>query len=237
MAYREGASPVVCFIHGLGCDHTHYGAVWDQHALANYAILIPDLPGYGFSSKFPDLDYSLNKMAGLLHQLLNRRVSGPVVLVGHSMGGAIAQLMIQQKQHPVSGFINVEGNLIRADCTFSRKASQVDFPTFVSQRFPALQHAYENHPYGHSLKRSLAHAFYRQSLDLVRLSDSETFLNHFRHITLPRVYMYGQKNRLHPVLPHLNNVPRIAIPHSGHFPMLDNPEFFYASIASAIANF
>jgi len=237
VAYREGASPLLCFIHGLGCDHKHYGAVWDHPAMANHAILIPDLPGYGFSSKFPEMDYSLNKMAELLHRLLHLWTSDSVVLVGHSMGGAIAQLMIQQNPHPIAGFVNVEGNLIGADCTFSRKASQVDFSTFASLRFPALQRAYENHPYGRSLKRSLAHTFYQQSQDLVQLSDSETLLNHFLHMSLPRVYVYGEKNRSHPVLPRLSTVSRIEIPNSGHFPMLDNPDDFFASIARAVASF
>jgi len=47
------------------------------------------------------------------------------------MGGATAQLAISEKPPGLIGFINVEGNLIGEDCTFSRQATRVDFSTFL----------------------------------------------------------------------------------------------------------
>ena len=70
-------------------------------------------------------------MARLIHPLLQRLEPSSVVLIGHSMGGATAQLAISEKPPGLIGFINVEGNLIGEDCTFSRQATRVDFSTFL----------------------------------------------------------------------------------------------------------
>lgn len=74
------------FLHGVGGGH----AAWDRQvpyfAERGYRALAWDQPGYGDS---PAVDpYDLEHVSGALARLLG---DGPAVLVGHSMGGFIAQ--------------------------------------------------------------------------------------------------------------------------------------------------
>jgi 2-hydroxy-6-oxonona-2,4-dienedioate hydrolase len=54
-----------------------------------YRVIAFDLPGFGASEK-PDRPYTLAALAGEVIAFLERWTRGPVVLVGHSMGGAVA---------------------------------------------------------------------------------------------------------------------------------------------------
>src|SRR4029077_20469429 len=91
MLYRAGpadAAPVV-LIHGLGQN----GAKdWDKliPALSSrYQVLALDLPGFGQSDKGNEL-YSPVNFTRVIESVVGSRVSRPFVLVGHSMGGAVA---------------------------------------------------------------------------------------------------------------------------------------------------
>ncbi len=228
--------PALLFLHGLGCDATHYQKA-HQHSLLNeYVVLTPDLPGYGRNANYPSPN-TLEEIADFLREELHQRLHAPLVLVGHSMGGALALLMMQRPIPNIAGFINVEGNLVAADCTMSRKAASVDYTRFLTERLPALQRKFRWHRYGESLQRTNPEFFYQHSKDLVRLSDREELLHQFLNLAIPRVYMYGSENKHHPVMPRLEGIPKMEISKSGHFPMLDNPDEFYAAVAFAAGGF
>ncbi len=55
--------------------------------LAGHAL---DLPGFGFSPPPADRDYSLNARVATVIGLIEERASGPVHLVGNSLGGAVS---------------------------------------------------------------------------------------------------------------------------------------------------
>jgi lipase len=86
--YRFGpARPAqVLAIHGL----TGHGQRWQTLAghLAEFAITAPDLLGHGRSSW--DAPWSIDANVDALAALLEADAAGPVVVVGHSFGGAIA---------------------------------------------------------------------------------------------------------------------------------------------------
>jgi pimeloyl-ACP methyl ester carboxylesterase len=91
MLYRAGPAdgePVV-LIHGLGRNASRD---WDEliPALSSrYQVLALDLPGFGQSDKGNEL-YSPENFARVIEAVIGSRVSRPFVLVGHSMGGAVA---------------------------------------------------------------------------------------------------------------------------------------------------
>ncbi len=76
------------------CLHGRWGraetwADFIQHYGKQYRIIAPDQRGHGLSSK-PVAEYTTEEMAGDVIELLNFLKIDSVMLVGHSMGGAVA---------------------------------------------------------------------------------------------------------------------------------------------------
>jgi pimeloyl-ACP methyl ester carboxylesterase len=75
-------------LHGYGESLTTWRAVFDRLA-RNGRVIAIDLPGFGGSAK-PDVSYSLPAMTERLSQFIDRWTTGPLVVIGHSMGGELA---------------------------------------------------------------------------------------------------------------------------------------------------
>ena len=86
---RAGRGDTTLFlIHGFGESLFTWRAVVDPLA-AHYRVVAVDLPGFGGSTK-PDASYSVDSMTARLSNFLDRHIRGPVIVVGHSMGGQLA---------------------------------------------------------------------------------------------------------------------------------------------------
>jgi len=75
-------------LHGYGESLTTWRATFDALAIGHRVVAI-DLPGFGGSAK-PDVPYSLPAFTERLSRFIDRWTTGPLVLVGHSMGGELA---------------------------------------------------------------------------------------------------------------------------------------------------
>ena len=88
-AVRAGkGDTTLLLLHGYGESLTTWRAVFDRLAARSKVIAI-DLPGFGGSGK-PDTVYSLGAMTDRLSSFIDQWTAGPVVVVGHSMGGELA---------------------------------------------------------------------------------------------------------------------------------------------------
>ncbi|NOT09278.1 MAG: alpha/beta fold hydrolase [Gemmatimonadales bacterium] len=83
----EGDTTLV-LLHGFGESLTVWRPIFDRLTEKNRVVAL-DLPGFGGSAK-PAASYSLESMTERLTGFLDRWVPGPVVMVGHSMGGELA---------------------------------------------------------------------------------------------------------------------------------------------------
>ncbi len=98
-----GASRVVVFLHGSGpgaSGHSNFKFNYPWLARQGWRCIVPDLPGYGLSSKPTDREYVLDFFVETLHAFLQALGVTPCVLVGNSLGGAIA--MKYTLDHPES---------------------------------------------------------------------------------------------------------------------------------------
>ncbi len=86
----EGSGPPVVLIHGFAGSTFSWRFVIPDLAKAHRVIAI-DLPGFGFSDRGPGVDYSQTGQAERLVALLDLLGIQRATLIGHSMGGAIAQ--------------------------------------------------------------------------------------------------------------------------------------------------
>ena len=88
-AVRAGSGDTtLLFLHGYGESLVTWQGVLDPLS-RRYAVLAVDLPGFGLADK-PDGPYDLPAQLTRLTALLDQETRGPVVVVGHSMGGALA---------------------------------------------------------------------------------------------------------------------------------------------------
>jgi pimeloyl-ACP methyl ester carboxylesterase len=87
--YEGGEGPTLVLLHGFAADRT----VWLPLAAqltAHFHVVIPDLPGWGESSRNPDGRYGVADQVQRLGDFLAALRLERVGLVGHSMGAAIA---------------------------------------------------------------------------------------------------------------------------------------------------
>jgi len=90
----------VLLVHGLGCDSDDWA--WQLDPLRErYRVVAVDLRGHGRSS-VPSSGYTPPDVAADLAVLLNRLEIGPVVVVGHSLGGVVATALAVEHPHRVS---------------------------------------------------------------------------------------------------------------------------------------
>ena len=78
----------VVFLHGYSESLLSFRGPFDQLA-KHYRVVALDVPGFGLSDK-PAEPWDLATQTARLTAFLDAHTKGPVVLVGHSMGGAVA---------------------------------------------------------------------------------------------------------------------------------------------------
>jgi 3-oxoadipate enol-lactonase len=99
--YRvRGQGETLLLIHGLGSS----GADWEFQIRAlerHYRVIVPDLPGTGYSPAFEG-DFSIGDCADVLWALLDHLQIPRTNIAGFSLGGAVALEMALQRPRNVS---------------------------------------------------------------------------------------------------------------------------------------
>lgn len=90
---EEGSGAPVVWVHGSGPGVNAYSNFFPNYrviAAAGYRSVMPDMLGFGWSSKPTGIDYTLDLFVPSLVEFLDRLEITRCVLVGNSLGGAIA---------------------------------------------------------------------------------------------------------------------------------------------------
>jgi pimeloyl-ACP methyl ester carboxylesterase len=102
------AAPPLILVHG-GQDHCRN---WDwvaQDLRRDWHVIAPDLRGHGDSAYSPSGDYSMMAFVYDLAQLIHQLALGPVTIVAHSLGGAIALRYAGVYPQTVRALVAIEG--------------------------------------------------------------------------------------------------------------------------------
>lgn len=104
------SAPTLVLVHG------YTGSKENWYRLAEslgrrYRLVIPDLPGWGESERKPGADYGYAAQAANLAAFIGEVADGPVVLVGHSMGGGVVAVAAARYPDDVSrvGLLDASG--------------------------------------------------------------------------------------------------------------------------------
>lgn len=99
---EAGSGPAVVFLHGSGpgaSGVSNFRQNIDAFVSAGYRVLLPDLIGYGESSKPEGIDYTLQLFTDTVRDALRQHGVDKAHLVGNSLGGAIAiQLALDEPE-------------------------------------------------------------------------------------------------------------------------------------------
>ncbi|WP_225724877.1 MULTISPECIES: alpha/beta fold hydrolase [unclassified Nocardia] len=90
--FGPAGAPQVLALHGV----TGHGKRWEQVAerLPGVRVIAPDLRGHGRSTPLPPWDFET--IVADLVELFTAEIAAPVVLVGHSFGGAVGLHLLQR---------------------------------------------------------------------------------------------------------------------------------------------
>jgi len=103
-------APALLLVHGAGSDHNCWPQGWRQSApasaqsgLSAFPVYALDLPGHGHSD--PPGCRSIDNYAQSVLNFTNNLDLEKVIIVGHSMGGAIAQAIGAQQPPNLAGLV------------------------------------------------------------------------------------------------------------------------------------
>ncbi len=106
-----GDARTLVFIHGWACDSSFWQAQIDGFA-GRYRCLALDLPGFGRSGKPQDIAYTLNLFSRAVKAVVDDADAGKPVLIGHSMGFAVARQFMSEYPGTTAAAVNVDGALM-----------------------------------------------------------------------------------------------------------------------------
>ena len=104
----DPAAPTVLAVHGVTASHKSWAYL--AEALPDVRIIAPDLRGRGRSNQLPG-PYGLTTHAQDLAAVLEDLADGPLVVVGHSMGGFASLVLADLFPERVRSLVLVDGGL------------------------------------------------------------------------------------------------------------------------------
>lgn len=98
----SGREPIV-MLHGLAGHLYHFNYALVDELARDTRVIAIDRPGSGYSLRSPGADATLTAQAAVIEALLDRLDLERVVLVGHSLGGALSLTLALQYPQRVAG--------------------------------------------------------------------------------------------------------------------------------------
>lgn len=237
-----GQGPLILWLHGLGESSLCFAKIVRHPALAAFRHRLIDLPGYG-RSPWPAEPYRLDDAVEELAAAL-ADAGEPVIVIGHSMGGVLAQLLAERT--PLRAIINIDGNVSLGDCTFSGRAAAMDEEYFARAGFDELRDwvfdiagpSQALRGYYASMRLSDPRVFHRHARDLIIYSQAEDLAARAAALPMPSLYVAGvpdgacerSKELLTAAGAHW-----LGIAQAGHWPFIDQPDSFAAAVAEHLS--
>jgi magnesium chelatase accessory protein len=108
---RNDPRPTILMLHGAGGSGHSFRHLIPE--LADYRLIVPDLPGQGLTNTRPGTKFGLEPMALDLMALCKSLEVAPDWILGHSAGGALALHLAERL--PLNGVIGINAALNKFD--------------------------------------------------------------------------------------------------------------------------
>ncbi len=245
-----GEQPACVFIHGaLDSSIAGMAMTAAQPGLAGRRRVLVDLLGYGMSDRPRAAEYSLQRHARIVTDLLDHLDIGRCQLVGHSMGGAVAVMVASERPDLVCDLVLAEGNLTDGPGGFASFAVGHAEEEYVNDWFPAFLASRLEEAKSESgvlaihlgmAQAAAPWAVYRMSQSLNAGSVKPPLMDRFLSLALPRAYFVGAQSELDEWDDTLRTelIGRggdwVVVPGAEHQMNFDNPQGFADAIAARV---
>lgn len=201
--------PTIVFLHGIASSSKSWVYVLGQLPVKSLSLCCIDLLGFGRSPKPQWKNYDTNDHAdSVIATIKSLKIRGPIVLVGHSMGGIVAVevakrlgkrkvrklILVGTPLYKTSPLLDINGSLVELietslyrtiyDTLSRYRFLSIHAATIIQKYFPNVIGFEINKKNWTSFKKSLIATIEHQTT----LKDIET-------IHIPTVLLYGKKDR------------------------------------------
>jgi len=243
-------SPPVLLLHGLGVNSESWGMQVPALEGAGFRILMPDIRGFG-KSTFPGGSVTVRRLASDIVLLLHNLHIPSTVVVGISMGGALALQMALDNPELVSRLILIN--------TFSHlRPKRVKTWVYFAVRFAMLHiiglkaqaHAVATHLFPSPADAALREIFYTQisQADPAGYRAAMRALARFnvsrrlKEIAIPTLVITGENDNTVPpdlqsaLTANIPNARHVLIAGAGHAVIVEKPDRVNRLLISFIAD-
>lgn len=228
------------FIHGWGCNKNYWKNQTKEFS-KNYFVVALDLAGHGQSTA-KRKSYTMNLFGHDVAAVVNQLKLNKVILVAHSLGGAVALEAKKILKDKVIGIIGVDTYQTLDVGETEDRAEQ--FLSTFKENYKGSVESYLGNLFHDNVDTSFSNSIIR---DLVKMP-KEIGIDIFRNI-LKYNYELGVKETKPKIIAvngdkfpiNLNKVKKVLptfdykiIPNTDHFLMLENPKAFNEQLSLAI---
>ena len=103
----QGKGPALLLIHGLMGQSRHFSYGVSEALAASHRVIVIDRPGSGYSPRSRQTPADLSTQAAAVAGLLRQMGAAPAIVVGHSLGGALALKLALEHPDCVAGCVLV----------------------------------------------------------------------------------------------------------------------------------
>jgi abhydrolase domain-containing protein 6 len=242
ITYLEGGQgPAMVMLHGITADSGNWTR-FARYFTGNYHVIIPDLPGFGDSTRIPTASYGIPAQSERLHALVQALGVQQFHLVGNSMGGYIGAYYAAQYPKEVLslGLFDAAGVDAPTQSQFMK-----DLYAGNNQMLPqdrddyrrVLKLVMEDPPYipGFILNsladRALEHREFNRKVFAELQQQNLNLAPYLPKITAPTLLLWGEHDRVLdvsaiPVFQKYLTASKTTVsilPAVGHLPMLEQP--------------
>ncbi|MER6142493.1 alpha/beta hydrolase [Streptomyces sparsogenes] len=240
--HRRGTGPTLVFLHYWGGSARTWDLVVDR--LAGRDVLTIDFRGWSRSNGLPG-PYTLGQLVDDTLAVLTDAGVSDYVLVGHSMGGKVAQLVAAMRPVGLRGIVLVGSAPAKPAAQITPEYQEVLSHAYDSDESVAgaRDHVLTASELPASVKARIV-TDSRAGADAARTEwplrgIAEDITAHTRMVSVPALVVAGEKDQVEPVdvlrdnlVPYLSQADFMVIPNTGHLIPLEAPGDLVTAIAA-----
>jgi pimeloyl-ACP methyl ester carboxylesterase len=216
--HEQGAGPALLLIHGLGGQMLNFHCGVVERLAEQFRVVSVDRPGSGYSVRAASTPADLSTQAAALAALIDKLQLGRPVVVGHSLGGALALTLAIEHPRCVAGLVLVaplthlqegvpaafRGLMIRAPWLRKLVAWTIATPASIVGRNAVLEQVFGPDPVprefatrGGGLLSLRPSQFLAASADIQALPDSLPRIEaRYGELKVPVSILFGRDDRI-----------------------------------------